>query len=98
MTAPDAKCITADAAWLHRTYQQPDRDWTAAYRPPMGTTDGGGTIITDLSYAIAPGGLMFESHDGLPADICQPFERHDRYIRCTASSSSTTLDPCKITS
>lgn len=51
------------------------RDWSAAYLPPPGAT---GSRITDLSYAITPGALMFEAQHGLPDDINQPFQRRDR--------------------
>ena len=57
------------------TDQQRERDFTAAYQPPAGAS--GSSKITDLSYAIAPGALVFEAHEGLPDDICQPFQRRD---------------------
>ena len=57
--------------------QRRKRDFTAAYQPPTGS---GGSTITDLSYAIAPGALVFEAHEGLPDDICQPFQRRDGWV------------------
>lgn len=56
--------------------QQRERDFTAAYQPPSASS---GSKITDLSYAITPGALVFEAHEGLPDDICQPFQRRDRW-------------------
>ena len=58
------------------TDQQRERNFTAAYQPPAGASGG---KISDLSYAITPRALVFEAHEGLPEDICQPFQRRDRW-------------------
>lgn len=92
---PVACSALADGVVDHCDAEQ-QRDWSAAYLPPPGAS---GSRITDLSYAIAPGALMFEEQRGLPDDINQPYQRRARgdicnqsWLRLPSAHTGTHLD------